>query len=117
MHLNEIILAGLAGSVFVSAVLVGMLGSGKSYTVIHALSATSLLVFSFACIRLRNKSLSDMEQQVFFWTAVVAACLVAVGFLTGCIGSFRGSLRQRSVVLMAACLLIVPVFTAIMLIG
>jgi hypothetical protein len=99
MQLNELIMAGLAGSVLISGVLIGILGSGKSYTVLQTLSAVSLLAFSIACIGLINNSLSVLEQQVFFWVAVAAACLVSVGFLTGCIGCFRCSLRKKSMLL------------------
>jgi len=81
MHLNEIIMAGLAGSVLVSGVLVEMLGSVKSYTVLQVFSAVSLLAFSVAYIGLMNNSVSVLKQQVFFWAAVAAACVVAVGFL------------------------------------
>jgi hypothetical protein len=117
MHLNEIIMAGLAGSVFVSGVLVGMLGSRKSYTVLQVLSAVSLLAFSVACIGLMNNSESVLKQQVCFWAAVAAACVVAVGFLTGCIGCFRCSLRKKSGLLIGISLLIVPALTAIMMNG
>ena len=117
MHLNEIIMAGLAGSVLVSGVLVEMLGSVKSYTVLQVFSAVSLLAFSVAYIGLMNNSVSVLKQQVFFWAGVAAACVVAVGFLTGCIGCFRCSLRKKSALLIGVCLLIVPAFTAIMLKG